>query len=376
MRLSVKPTLLSVLSTVILYFSIITSSLAVEVSDLYAVRVPIWGSDTFKDPKLQNEKVQEAFKKVLIKVSGSPEVVLQRDIKTLIPLAENYVEQLKPEYSKDKAAPHFLLVKFQEKAIQDVLQNAKVPIWDKNRPLAILWLVSSDQNPQFLINPDTSPYPELGIKVQGIAAERGVPLVFPTLDLENLTMVSPRQILAGDLLNVDAISKRYGSDMVVIGKVSRENWRIQWQLYSGKELIEWRSQGATLDESLVSGIGNIATILSSQYTHSLQQQQKFSTQRVVLSVQNIRSLQDFEEAKAYLEKLGVVQEMNVKTITKNGAVFEIKPRGGLAAIKQAIQLDGKQNLEFVAESVPMESSFFGWERGSSGAPTLTYNWVQ
>ena len=136
-----------------------------QVEGLYSSRVLV---DNESDSE-RNRAFHEAFKAVIIKLTGSDRWLNEPTIERAISEAQSYVEAIQYEShngdqiiedgvngSKDINSEGFIEVTFASSLIQELLANAKVPIWGSNRPSVLIWMVLQDSSGCLLY---TSPSP-------------------------------------------------------------------------------------------------------------------------------------------------------------------------------------------------------------------------
>src|SRR5690606_27022870 len=100
----------------------------------------------------------------------------------------------------------------------DLLDAANIPIWDRNRPSILVWLTVQDSSGQRTLLGSDSEHQIIDI-IEQFSRERGVPFLFPILDLTDRRNLTPNQ--AWDL-NSEALreaSARYGADSVLGGRL-------------------------------------------------------------------------------------------------------------------------------------------------------------
>ena len=161
------------------------------VDDLYTAKIPVREQNT----QTRNAAIDQAFRAVLIKVSGNSNVVQNAVLKAAMPKVENFVQQY--SYSKNEnndanAFPYLLLVDVAPNAINKLLLQAKLPVWGNDRPLILFWIATDVAGQQKLIGAsDKSLIPGL---INNMLM-RGMPVIFPVLDLTDLKQISATDVM-------------------------------------------------------------------------------------------------------------------------------------------------------------------------------------
>ena len=126
---------------------------AVEVKDLYQAKVPV----TAQTLAQKSHALKKAMQMVLIKVGGGKDVLSNHIIKKALQNNRLYVSQFSYSLGEIKTLPHlemvsadnaeslFLLVSFDENKINQLLQQAQLPLWGSLRPKVLFWLVEENK---------------------------------------------------------------------------------------------------------------------------------------------------------------------------------------------------------------------------------------
>jgi len=211
---------------------------AVDVPTLYTAEVAL--DEESDNPR--DDAYKAALIEVLTRVSGSLLSNDEEAIDELFPVPAAYVTQFRP------GAEDTLWVLFDGEAIERVLRAAGQMVWGSDRPLTLVWLaVDWGQGEREIIaagEPDRVEQQSRSIdrnrllreRVLEIAEKRGLPLVFPLLDTEDLQSVTFSDIWGGFDERIVAASKRYGANSILIGRVRPSSS----QRHAGHGVRGWR----------------------------------------------------------------------------------------------------------------------------------------
>lgn len=314
---------------------------AVEVPTLYTAEVPY-------DRTARNAR-QKAYDRalgvVLLRVSGS---LLSSDamtIKQLFPDSSAYVVQFRP------GARDTLWVSFDGQAIEQTLRDAGQTVWGSDRPLTVVWLaVDRGQGRREIVaadDPDGESHDARSIdrnallreRILEIADRRGLPLVFPLLDAEDLQSVTFSDIWGGFDERIINASRRYAADSVLIGRIrtaggSRENWSYY---FSGSER-RWNGS----PESVVS---QIADLLAGEMSVG----GSSPLALVELAVSGIVSVDAYGDLHRILGNASVIEDYRITEVSGDRVALRVEVRGGAERLRRALQFTGLVEQERVQE---------------------------
>lgn len=351
------------LSLFILLLLFTSSASAVALKNLYDVAVTV-NSQAGSE---RNRAIEEAFKQLLIKVTGQPDIVEQESGIQLISDAKKFVRSFRYTTVDEKVLPPLiipwpvlgdeekpvldlaqqnieeeeaitkqeLVVSFDEKAVGDALWKAKLPVWGKTRPSVLLWVAFQDSEKRMLL--DAKQESELQRAMNKQAKKRGVPLLYPKIDRRDQASINITDVWGGYKEPLVAASTRYSTDEVVTVqlKLDRENnWQARWNLYHADEVEFWRSSAADIQQILAAGIDEIAQRVAKRYV-SISIADDGDT---LIYISDVNNVFDYNRVSKYLNGLTSVKKAELAQVSANEAVFRLDLRSGTKQLKQAIAL--------------------------------------
>ncbi|MDG3088838.1 DUF2066 domain-containing protein [Vibrio hannami] len=185
-----------------------------------------------EDADAEQKARSEGLEQVIIKVSGDKNAakneVVQKAIKRN---AASYLSQI--GYG-DQAGNQTLKMVFNPPQIQSLLTQAQLPFWSDERPSIVVWVVEEGRyGRDILWENSNSPFVN---QLRYFSSLRGLPILVPVGDFEDVTAISPTDIWGGFLDPLSVASTRYPVDAVLVLRVqnlgSRDN--IRWTLYDSK----------------------------------------------------------------------------------------------------------------------------------------------
>ena len=313
---------------------------AAEVRHLYEEEVPVLTQGRQERFKV----LQTALRNVMIRVSGRSDAELMPGMDVQLKQASRYVQQFRYRLSPEpviepvsgKETKQILWIRFNEKAVNQLLLSQRLPVWGKTRPAALVWLVIDDRKQRQLIGNDSA---HKGRKVFNEKARvRGLPLRFPLLDLTDRSSISISDIWANFEDSILAASRRYQAEAVLVGRVYQEYsgaWRARWSLYSQGRRQDWESDDELLDGTVAHGVNQASDFLAMRFA---QVQQEGQQSQVLIKVDAVKGLADFNKVRSYLDSLSTVTNLQPYHVSSNTVTFLLTTRGGRLAVEQAISL--------------------------------------
>lgn len=300
-------------------FAAIPASAAV-VSNLYQATVPASG----RGDAARNAAFATALRMVAVRASGLRDAG-ERLSPATVADARRYVQRFgdNPDGT--------LQVGFDGDSIDRILAQNDLPVWGRERPLTLVWLSIEDAaGQQSWVGPDVV-LPETRV-IQQVAALRGLPLVWPVMDMED-------RLLAGALGNDEqeatrlaALASRYRADGILVGRARRAatgELTVRWSLHFGE------TTNAT-SGSLAEGVQFAADHLSRVFAAAAG-----SVQDVLVDVTAIDSLQAYAETLNYLEGMTLVRSAAVDHVSGDTVRFRLQVRGDAGLLARAIGLGSR-----------------------------------
>lgn len=310
----------------------IPTAAGVEVPTLYTAQVVL--DDDADDPRAA--AYETALAAVLLRVSGAELANDAERRELLFPNPATYVVRFRP------GDDDTLWVTFDGEAIEAVLRRAGQTVWGNDRPLTLVWLaVDWGQGDRELIaadDPQRSRDERRSIdrnrllrqRVLDMAERRGLPLLFPLLDTEDLQNVSFSDVWGGFDEALLAASKRYDVDSVLVGRIRpSSSQRNRWRYYFGGEERSWNGE----PEFVVS---QVADLLAEEFAIS----GDAPLELVELSVAGINSVAAYGAMQKLLSNTPVVQSFSISEVAGDRVRYRIEAHGGSERLRRALRFNG------------------------------------
>jgi hypothetical protein len=244
-------------------------------------------------------------------------------------------------------------VTFDRAAIEDALRYGDVPVWGKERPLLLVWIMADDEQGQHFLGVQTDQHGLLELAA-ATAERRGIPVVFPVLDERERAALPVQAFNTIDAHELAGLTSRYRPQSILLGQVSEVNpgfWETRWRLALDGQMENWSSEGELAEDVIDGGLDTAADRLAERFAQHGLQQQEVAMQLVV---QGISTLADYARTKIYLDTLDAIHRLNVSSVNDGQVSFELTTRGGRGSVAQAIALGNVL--------APIEGHFEGYYR--------------
>jgi uncharacterized protein len=312
---------------------------AVLVEDLFTVELPVADQTT----SLRLEAFSEAFKQVIIKVSGSDDALQSPAFKRPIENSARYVKQfryLNREPTGDDEEAYdiqrlILRIDFDQQLVEDLLREQNFPVWGRERPSTLL-VISYDVNENIkLVSDDATP--DLVEELDRAAARHAVPVLFPLMDLEDIATVSIGDIASRQYENINTMARRYAPNALLVGQIfgrSGEGWQGVWEVRFAQQAFKWNYQDSSRKAVIDQAIRQLARTLAIEY--ALEDHRRVE-ESLLLSVSELGDIDRLIAVQRYLKSLNAVESVRVAMISKDVVTYRLKLRNDPEDLQRLIE---------------------------------------
>ena len=350
---------------------------ATILKNLYEVGVPV----ITQDAKERKQAIKQAFEVLLVRVTGKRDLPQTETGQAMIKNARRYVssfryemlelppeevvaeateepgetdgqtdqEQTEPLLPADQSGQseeadieeppkptQKLVVTFDEKLVKNKLWKQKLPVWGKTRPSTLLWVAVQDEEKRVLL--DASEPTPLLFYFEKQAEKRGVPILFPLLDLEDQININVTDVWGAFKDPIKNASLRYQPEAILTARLFLDpfgSWQTRWTLYQGSDEIDWQENSPDLESAVVAGLDQLADRLAQRYAHisSVQDDSDF-----LIYISDVKSLTDYVRVSKYLNGLSTIKHAELIQVKGDELVYRLDLRSNPKALKQAIKL--------------------------------------
>lgn len=291
-----------------------------------------------QDPAASDQRAAAtgtAFAAVLVRVTGNRYAGLDPVLQPLLKDASRYTTQ----YGTDRQGR--AIVGFNATRVDQALAGLNVRIWGSERPLTLIWIAADDgQGGRALLgsgDPPADATPAtvdlltmLRTELAAVADERGLPLVLPQLDADDLAAVTFDDVSGGLGDRVMAASARYRADAVLIGRLhpGLVGNEVEWLLFKDGE--RRTLEGTTVRDGL--------DAVADQYASELSIVGGPTTSR--LRVLDVSTPADYGRVMSYLEKVSSLQSVDVESLERGTLTVRVAARGDAKYLQRVLALGG------------------------------------
>lgn len=305
---------------------------AVEVAALFTAQVAL--------DEEENNPRQAAYKsaldEVLLRISGAELVADTEMVRLLFPDPAAYVIQFRP--GEDDT----LWVSFDGDAVEKVLRDSGQTVWGSDRPVTLVWLaVDWGQGAREIIaadDPDKSPAAGRSVdrdqllreRILDIAERRGLPVMFPLMDIMDQRNVSFSDIWGGFDEQVLAASARYEVNSILVGRVrASSSERNRWNYFFSGEQQVWNGE-----PELVVGL------IADQLAENFAIRGDAPIETVELWLYGIDTVAAYGDVQNLLASTKVIENFTIDEVGGDMIRYRIEAYGGADRLRRALRFGG------------------------------------
>ncbi|MEC8461100.1 MAG: DUF2066 domain-containing protein [Pseudomonadota bacterium] len=244
------------------------------------------------------ESARDGLKQVLIKISGTSDVIEHPDYVELTQNVDLFVSHYHHQPSTEceiSENDHCteLVVSFNPKSIRRLLQQlGRAQLTNADRPNILLWITT---NTQELDEPLVEHQPE-STQLKSLASARGYPVYFPLHDQQDKTLKTQS--------NYQGLMTRYASKYLVLGQLSpssSDDFLASWRLISrDQQYLEWQIHCKNADECFTQ---LIQTITDHAHNRHVRETNEDSHNHTKLNIEGITTLMAYRQVMFVLHEI-------------------------------------------------------------------------
>ncbi len=263
-----------------------------------------------------------------------------------------------------------LHIGYDHKSIVLLLKKNNYPVWLSERPNVLVWFALMKKNNDNTIISDSTDSSLKNILADQFSKNRLI-LNFPIMDFEDIANISSQTLTTLSTADILKASLRYNTPAVLVvkGKLSAG----EDDIYSGK--LSFIFQGKTyqqlfseLNPQELSDTALSLVIKPMAFFYGADQLSS-ANQVFTIKIQNINSLQTYENVVRYLQRHALISTITPMKITSNAVVFKINVNKPSSQVIASFALD--QHLIPVADETSHQDSD---TNGNAKIPEKTFRW--
>ncbi|QSX35269.1 DUF2066 domain-containing protein [Shewanella avicenniae] len=303
----------------------------------------------------RNQALRQALFNVLQLNSGAKALKDNPQIAAIMGDASALVVQ----YSYDKTEAGLQLnATFDHDKIIKLLRDAGLPVWGKQRPLTLVWLASDISGESQLIA-DAAESTERNDFSKASTA-RGIPLVLPLLDLDDLMAVSVNDVRGMFANTVAKASLRYQADyfaLASIQTVADQSIQFEVALYSKAAANNpYAPALATRSGTVASreeAIGEIMLSLSDYFVSQYAVTDSGLADVAEIEFSGIHAMRQLVAIDGFFSQLTVVKQFSVKSIKADRVRYQLQLIGSRDDLANVLRLEPRMSPLTTNESLPV-----------------------
>ena len=317
----------------LIFIQILFSALpsqAIQMKSLYQTDVIV----ASQEESVRKAGLKVALQAVLIKISGNAQIVhdalIQKKLDEALSLVNEYGYQSFSGSGSDEEL--HLWVNFDPEGVDAVLEEAGIPLWGEDRPLIVPWLVSElPADKTHILTEEQDPV-WVGAFNQA-AKQRGLPMIFPLMDLRDLASVGPESILTGNHTALLQAAKRYNSNAVLMGQIVSISGECHMTvtLWLAGDHWRWELSGNNPEGLAFALTDRVAGILSARSVAVSEEPSE-----IQLTVDGIQGAGEMTALTGYLQHLSSVLSVDVQQVLGGRVILALRVRGGMSSFTHEI----------------------------------------
>ncbi|WP_244443075.1 DUF2066 domain-containing protein [Bradyrhizobium sp. Ai1a-2] len=218
----------------------------------------------------------DCLEDVLIKVSGAlelqsdPRLDAYKSHSADFVSAYRYHDQMsgKPKHDEQgtRDRPYDLIVDFNDKKINDVLNSLGVKPWLARRPILGVLVEMEQGSRQYVVTSDAKQSDLQRDSLLAAALKRGMMIVLPDVAALTKASINAAELLTTPSATLASVAADRGGEVALVGRLawdeSELGWATEWRMDWNGRMHRWQLRGVTFDEAFRRGIGGAARILS------------------------------------------------------------------------------------------------------------------
>jgi hypothetical protein len=282
---------------------------------------------------------RKALAEVLVKVSGSRELLQNPVIRAALDESRSHVQQY--AYVRGESPGEGLAARFEFDGtyITQLVAQSGAPLWTANRPLVLAWVVVEDAAGRHFINRDTAPAESQQLEDE--FSRRGVPVQLPLFDLVDTAAVSTGDVWS---LNANAVldaSERYNVQDIVMARMNVPGTgevKGNWSYFYQGDHIDRPVTAVDMGSFRRGGVEVVAGKMAARYAVATTTGDDGD---VRMSVTGVYSYADYASIVSWLESLELVEYANIERLRGDRLELRLGARAEVSQLPAIIELNSR-----------------------------------
>lgn len=308
--------------------------------DPYEVSVPV----PDQSAAARRSAEREALTRVLIRLSGDPEVAQRDELASALRTAENYF--VRSGYGRirdpDLAEMHpdarwLLELEADRSGVLRLLTEAGIPAWTGHRPDVLVVIMREEPNGDRVI---LDPRSDAARTLVRVGRERGLPLTVPLMDLEDQLAVDASALWARFDDATAPLQQRYQPEAIVMLRLYPDalgRWVADWDGEVGGEIF---AAAAEVEESAAAAallVDRLAARLTARYALRL----GGDADSLWLQVDEIPAVAAYAGLMRYLDAVSGVRRVELVQVRDRSLLLRLDSSDAAERLLDLLRLEGR-----------------------------------
>ncbi|MBT8061472.1 MAG: DUF2066 domain-containing protein [Xanthomonadales bacterium] len=208
-----------------------------------------------------------------------------------------------------------LVAEFSPAVVDQLVADMALPRWRHERHPLTIWIVVDDGLGRRLMPLE---YQYAWDALIDVANLRGLPIRWPEIDPESDGLIDLQLLWGGFTDSLPGHDERLGGDVIVAARREGPLWNVRWNFGSDEETAGWRVRERDLTFALVDGLHQLTDIVAARDSIAAAGQGEW---RIDMRISGVQGAEDYARCLAYLEGLGVVEEVTLIEASSGEVMF-------------------------------------------------------
>ncbi len=335
--------LLTLLIAMLVQVNLAATALGQNTSELYRAELEVADHGV----RELGAATRNGLARVLVKLSGSDEVLAHKDIRKALSDSKNYLQQY--QYRRADNGRLRVLIQYDQDSVMKILTDARLPLWAGQRPSVLVWIVvDAGEGRRYGLDESV---PTIIASLREAFTERAVPLNVPLYDLQDRLAVEVHDLWELQRLPVLLASRRYQQQHILVARLTSDaqgRWLGDWLYVSDEADISTSMYGANADEVAAAGadlaIGAMAARYAVRPTGA-------SHGGLLVRVDGLNQYRDYRRALNHLQGLELVESARLEFLAAGSGVFRVFAPVGELQLQQILDQAGKMRVQSKFETL-------------------------
>ncbi|WP_432463634.1 DUF2066 domain-containing protein [Agarivorans sp. QJM3NY_33] len=308
---------------------------ASQQNDLYRVEAVASGDN--------KQDQQQAFELLLRRLTGD-------SASHSNPLVVKAKKNITPYIQQFSFAEQHISVLFNEAKVNQLLTQAQLRLWGKQRPDILLWYASEQNfNRQLMADSAEQSWFVHGRQQAQLLA---LPIRLPVMDLSDSMALSVNDVWGGFDGPLYTASARYNTPLILSFRQypQGQNWQIQWRLLDSANQVQLASGQvqAPLEEVAAAAMDAVSASLAERFGVALGES---TDEAIVLSFANITGMNKYVDLERFLNQQPSVASVTLEQVNHDTFTFRVQLLSPWQDLKSSLDISPRLQVDDIRDKL-------------------------